>query len=299
MRGALRIGAGLLCLWCATGAGADTPRLVAPGLLSSEYGEYHPSHDAARDVLYFMRRTPGRFDYTLYQARRSGGRWSQPEVLPFSGRTRDAAPFIAPDGDTLYFDSRRPAEGLPRGSINLWRVSRGPGGWGEPELLRVPSSEPEASDEAGADEFGPVVTADGDLWFYSFRPPFRDGRHYRGFGPDFSRVEVAAELPDPSAATFVAYLYLSPDGRTAVIEGRSRAGRDTDLFFACRSPDGEWSEPEALPGVNSPQNDGGGALSTDGKSLWFTSDRPTDAPGARGANLYELSTDHLPIPCES
>lgn len=285
--------------------GADTavpfpqPELVAPGQVSTGQGEYSPSFHAERDELYFMRRTPGRFDYTLYVARRAGGAWQAPEVLPFSGMSRDGAPAIAPDGETLYFDSRRPAEGLRRGSINLWRVERTGSSWGEPALLRLASTEPEGSDAAGADEFGPVVTADGTLWFYSFRPPHREGRHYRATPPDYAAVAIDRDLPDPSAPTFVGYLALSADGRTAVIEGRARerGRRDSDLYYACRDDEGNWSETRPLEQVNTPWGEGGPALGTDGRSLWFSSDRPSGHPDAGDNNLWRIDTSTLPIPC--
>ena len=281
------------------GVAAPVPELVAPGRVSTKQGEYSPSFHAGRSELYFMRRTPGRFDYTLYVARFEDGVWSMPEVLPFSGLSRDGAPFIAPDGETLYFDSRRPAEGLRRGSINLWRVQRQGDRWGEPQALRSASSEPESADEAGADEFGPVVTADGTLWFYSFRPPYRDGRHYRAAPPDYEVVVVDAELPDPSAPTFVGYLALSPDGRTAVLEGRAegRGRRDSDLYYACLDDQGRWGEVKPLAQLNTPWSEGGPALGTDGASLWFSSDRPSGDRDAGDANLWRVATDQLPVPC--
>jgi hypothetical protein len=278
---------------------APAPELVAPGLVSTKQGEYSPSYHAGRSELYFMRRTPGRFDYTLYVARDENGTWSTPEVLPFSGLTRDDAPFIAPDGETLYFDSRRPAEGLRRGSINLWRVERQGDGWGDPEALRSASSEPDRADAAGADEFGPVVTSDGTLWFYSFRPPHREGRHYRAAPPDYETVVVDAELPDPSAPTFVGYLTLSPDGRTVVLEGRAggRDRRDSDLYFACLDDQGRWGDVKPLAQLNTPWNEGGPALGTDGASLWFSSDRPSGDREAGDANLWRVDTQVLPVPC--
>lgn len=221
-------------------------------------------------------------------------------ALPFSGLARDDAPFITADGGQLYFDSRRPADGVKRGSINLWRADRVRNEWSEPELLQAPSAGPEAPEPAGEDEFGPVLTGDGMLWFYSFRPPYRDGRHYRAAPPDFRAVSVDAKLPDPSAPTFVGYFYLTPDGNTALLEGRAegRGRRDSDLYFACREAGGEWSEVAALAQLNTSWGEGGPALSTDGSRLWFTSDRPSGNREASDANLWSVDTAELPVPCD-
>jgi hypothetical protein len=298
------------CLWLAASGStvaapmsgaAPTPELVAPGQLSTRQGEYSPSYHAERAELYFMRRTPGRFDYALYVSREVNGAWTEPALLPFSGLSRDDAPFITADGNQLYFDSRRPASALKAGSINLWRVDRLDDGWGEPVLLTFPSAGPDAPEAAGDDEFGPVLTGDGTLWFYSFRPPYREGRHYRAAPPDFEAVAVETELPDPSAPTFVSYFYLTPDGNTALLEGRAegRGRRDSDLYFACRGADGRWSAVMPLAQLNTGFGEGGPALGTDGRSLWFTSDRPSGHPEAGDANLWRVSTDALPVPCGS
>lgn len=65
-----------------------TPQLLAPGVLSTSSGEYSPTFDPVRSELAFIRRTPVRFDYTLYASRLGVGGWSMPQVLPFSGDYR-------------------------------------------------------------------------------------------------------------------------------------------------------------------------------------------------------------------
>lgn len=268
--------------------------LVAPGVVSTQDGEYSPTFDVARQELIFMRRTPGRFDYTLYSTRLGDDGWSAPVVLPFSGRDRDAGPALSPDGNTLVFDSRRPHPELGGRDIDLWRVERSGDDWGEPELILAASANPDDEPDAQRDEFGPVLTREGELLWYSFRRPERGGAFYR-LDLD-GEVRRDRSLPDPSAPTFVAYLALSADGTLAVIEGRSRSGRGTDLFYSCRGEDG-WSRAEPIDSINSDFGEGGPALTSDGASLFFVSDRPTRAPGAGDANLYRVSLHALGLPC--
>ena len=112
-------------------------RLIAPGIILTTNGEYSPTFDSDSNELIFMRRTPGQFDYTLYSSRWliDETRWTRPEILPFSGKSRDGGPYFAPDGQTLVFDSRRPDKDVVTNSINLWITTRNSGGWTEPELL--------------------------------------------------------------------------------------------------------------------------------------------------------------------
>lgn len=269
--------------------------LVAPGVVSTADGEYSPTFDRARGELVFMRRTPGKFDYTLYTSRLEDGRWTTPQPLPFSGEHRDAAPYFSPDGGTLLFDSRRPADGLEPRSINLWRAERDGDGWTEPRLLRAASKNAPVEDRVGADEFGPAVDAAGRLSFYSFRPPFRGGaRYFVGPGAP-GDVTLDADTPDPSAPTFVGYHYVDPVGDVVLLEGRAEGRRDNDLFWSARGADGAWSPALPLAALNTRAAEGGPFLSSDGQLLFFTSDRRADSSGAGDADLYVVETRDLPF----
>ncbi|MCX7552814.1 hypothetical protein OS175_02890 [Marinicella sp. S1101] len=273
-------------------AGAE---LVAADLISTSQGEHSPTFDATRNELVFMRRTPGQFNYTLYTSKLIDGAWTDPKVLPFSGTYRDGGASFSPDGGTLLFDSKRPVVGLPKNSINLWQVKRLQQGWGKPEPLAVLSANEPSESVAGRDEFGPIMTRSGEVLFYSFRQPNRAGSHYRGRPGEKPTAQI--DFPDPSQATFVGYLTLSADGRTAVIEGRSQTGRDTDLYYACQT-NGQWSEAEPLTAANSAAGDGTPYLSSDNQWLYFASDR-IEAKGPSGEpNIYRINTRTLPIPCE-
>lgn len=275
-------------------AADEVPQLVAPGVVSTSQGEYSPTYDARRKELVFMRRTPGRFDYRLFSSRRTADGWTTPVLLPFSGRYRDAGPSFSPDGSRLVFDSRRPHPLLGGNDIDLWQAQRLGDSWGTPTPLLAASVNPADEPAPQRDEFGPVLTAGGDLLWYSFRSPRRGGAFYR-LGED-GNVAMERELPDPSAPTFVAYFTLSADGSTAVIEGRNKARGDTDLFYSCRVA-GQWTAARPLPVVNSTSGDGGPYLAPDNSILFFASDRPTESSSSAASNIYSIPTDALPIPC--
>jgi Tol biopolymer transport system component len=270
----------------------DEVTLLGPGVVSTLMEEYSPTFDARRNELFFMRRTPGEFDYTLYSCRLTPQGWSVPEVLPFSGSYRDAAPCMSPDGESLFFDSRRPSA-LGSEDIDLWVARRQGSVWSDPVLLENASRNTSGELEAGRQDFGPAVDASGNLYFYSFRQPYRGGARYRASGSSYEIITLDDAIPDPSFATFVSYLALSPDGHLALMEGGAPNRRDTDLYYACRNDDGSWTEARPIPGVNTTDGEGGPSLTPDGKFLLFTSDRPSDDPSARGANLYLVSADRL------
>lgn len=66
-----------------------------------------------------MRRTPDRFDYTLVRSTFSERCWNDTEVLPISGVHRHGAPYSAPDGGVLYFDTASYGASIPVRSLGI------------------------------------------------------------------------------------------------------------------------------------------------------------------------------------
>ncbi|MTB51774.1 PD40 domain-containing protein [Lewinella sp. W8] len=226
------------------------------------------------------------------------GAWTRPEIINISGQYRDAAPYLSPDGNTLLFDSRRPTPEDPSNAINLWQSRRTATGWSQPEFLAVPSQNTDEEPTVGQDEFGPAMDDSGQLYFYSFRQPYRGGARY--VLPRLSDQDIRLDnsIPDPSDQTFISYLYVSPDATFAVMEGRARGRRDTDLFCSCKQEDGSWTEAVEVPGVNTAANEGGPFVTADGAYLLFTSNRRTKEASAGNANLYLVSAGKLREQCQ-
>lgn len=275
----------------------DDIHLLAPGLLSTSMGEFSPFFDFNSNELYFMRRTPGIFDYTIYQSKLTEEGWTTPEIASFSGKFRDAAPYLSPDGTTLFYDSKRPSFGLAAESINIWSTMRTGNGWAEPQLIRTPSLNSSSEPVPGRDEFGPAVDAEGNLYFYSFRQPNRGGHFYVSSAPDFQDVQLNSDLPDPSAPTFVSYLYLTPEGNFALLEGRTQGRRDTDIFCSRKLTNGTWTKAVNIQSINSTAGDGTPSMSADGKFVFFASDRKTTQSAASNPNLYMVSTKKILDEC--
>jgi outer membrane protein OmpA-like peptidoglycan-associated protein/tetratricopeptide (TPR) repeat protein len=92
----------------------------------------------------------------------SAGVWGEAELLPghISTEAQEKAPFLHPDGKTLYFSSDRVPSG---GGYDLWVVRRDTlGVWGVPVNLGVPVN-------TSGDEHGLVVSSSGDEAFFASR----------------------------------------------------------------------------------------------------------------------------------
>ncbi len=113
----------------------------------------------------------------------SNGTWQEAQLLPapINSSTNDKAPFLHPDGRTLYFASDRSPGG---GGYDIWMCQRdSTGTWGDAKNLGAPVN-------TTGDEHGLVVSADGREAMFSSRRSGTKGLDIlqfplpRGYQPD-------------------------------------------------------------------------------------------------------------------
>lgn len=258
-------------------------RLVGEGVLSTSADEIGITVGAGENEAFFVIRTPatvGRSLEVICHSRRAGGKWSEPEVAPFSGRFRDLAPALSPDGARLYFISNRSADGTaPKTDFDIWVVSRQGAGWSAPKPLPAPVNGP-------AQEYGVSVAADGTLYFASTRPGGKGEydiyrSHPEGPGGDaWSEPELLGDGVNTVGSEIQPAI--SPDGKTLVftaferddeLVGVHRGYRKGDLYVS-HLVGGTWSKARnAGPEVNSGAGESAPMFSADGRSLYFVSER--------------------------
>lgn len=153
---------------------------------------------------------------------------------------------------------------------------------------------------SNASEYGPVITADGNIMYFTSRRPGTTGRKedLNDFQPFediyFTRkVGYQWEMPRNMGAPINtsdhdATVGISPDGQQLYIyRGKINGG---DIFVS--TLDGTtWLEPVPLPEpINSPAHENSASLSYDGKTLYFVSNREG---GFGGKDIYavERNTD--------
>ncbi len=260
----------------------DTAELFAPGVVST--CKEHSAAMFAPDgtELYFGKMFPA----AIYLMRQVDGQWSEPEVAPFSGRYDDLYPFLSTDGKVIVFSSNRPLEsgGEPLGrQLHLWVVERTATGWADPAHLDLGIEPPVRLG-------GPAIAADGTLYFgrqveSASQDIFEVRRVNGGYGtPRNLGSPVNSDQPDHSP-------YVAPDGSYILFSSFHGSQGRSDLFVSFKADDGSWTRPLNLgPRVNSPWKDEFPYVSTDGKYLFFNSNRPSvlygspipDGPG----NVY-------------
>jgi Tol biopolymer transport system component len=272
------------------------PRLFAEGIVSTEDDESGGTFSPNGSEFYFVKLNP----YTTFPrmglvcvSRYRHGHWTQPEVVPFSGRDLDFPPKLSPDGKTMYFSSSRAASGTAARVLRIWSVERTADGWGEPRVLPAPVN----SDHSW--NWAPSVTRDGTLYFASNRGG-RTSHIYRSRLVSGSYVEPEKLGPEVNSEFNEADPYISPDETTLIFSssGADLAGTSdrpetlkgggvlyarADLYVSTNR-NGKWSSARHLGhGINSVADEASPSLTPDGRYLFFTSERspftvPTSHP---------------------
>jgi hypothetical protein len=83
------------------------PEVFANGVISTGEFESHLEIEPSGKRLYFVKSNPEFSFWTIYVSERKGKGWGKPAVAPFSGKYRDADPFITSDGRYFFFISDR------------------------------------------------------------------------------------------------------------------------------------------------------------------------------------------------
>ena len=148
-----------------TAAPGDTLQVFAPGVISADSGESFSTLSPDGREFYFTRHLPNWSAHRIMVSRYDGAKWTTPVTLPFSGRYNDREPKLSPDGKRMWFSSNRPVgqDTARRRDLDVWYVDRDAAGeWGTPQ-------HPGAPINTSAQEFCPVVAANGTLYFVSTR----------------------------------------------------------------------------------------------------------------------------------
>jgi Tol biopolymer transport system component len=251
------------------------PQVFEPGVIS--VGTYDTSAEFTPDgnTVYFLRGAPDFTFWTIYESHRINGKWSTPQVAPFSGQYSDADPCITADNQHMYFVSNRPISrgGTPKDDMDIWVMERQrDGSWGEPRHLNI---------NGDKDEWFPRLTSNGTLYFGSERPGGQGGSDIWKARPNADgtfqqpenlghEINSAENEYEPSVAPDESYMYLMANKK----EGLGRG----DIYFS-RNVNGHWTKPVNLGApINSPGYEFAPKFTPDGKYFIWGSARNTNFP---------------------
>ena len=298
---------------------AGQPELFGEGVFTTAAYDFFVAFTPDQRTAYFCRAN-GNFTYfTILETHRSGNRWTEPRVAPFSGRWSDADPHVSPDGAWIYWISNRPHAGdtgvvLTRGRDyhDIWFAERTASGeWGTPRLLGPPVSSPRSS------QWSPSVASSGNLYFGTIRSGGRGANDIwvsRLVGGVYQVPENLGDSINTRGSEVEPWI--APDESYLIFSAENRADNlgEHDLYISLRR-NGVWQRPRRLPRpINSEASDLNPSVSPDGRYLYFTStrsvfdevpSRPLDnrelwrrlmSPGNGLGDIYRVEMSRLGVP---
>jgi Tol biopolymer transport system component len=249
---------------------AIVAEMIGEGVVSTPDDEFGGTLAPDGKTLYFDKTVPAHYLYVLCESNLVNGKWSKPEVLPFSGLYRDSDPVLSPDGETMFFASDRPV--MPKAAderrFQIWQVKKMNRGWSEPTLV------PGAINTEGSQVFA-SVTNDGTMYFTSsrktgnydiFRSRLIDGKYQE---PE----DLGANINGAGIASLEAWI--APDESYLLIGSFGREGGygNSDLFVSFNE-NGTWRKPINLGTiVNTSAREYSPRVSADGEWLYFASEK--------------------------
>lgn len=204
--------------------------------------------------------------------RKVDGKWTQPELISFSGNAKDLEPFLSPDGLRLYFASNRKAiDDSSERNYDIWYVERSEldAEWSDPINLGEPVN-------TSGNEFYPAVTTEGDLYFTY------DGEGSKGEDDIFVSEYIDGKYSEPvslgqaiNSAGYEFNAFIAPDGSYLLFSGYNREDGfgSGDLYISYLGETGEWTPAINLgEAINSSRLDFCPFVDSNG-ILYFTSKR--------------------------
>jgi hypothetical protein len=269
--------------------------LFAPGIISTGDYESHAIFTPDGREMYFLKMAPNFSRWTIFVSHHRDGRWSEPEVAPFSGQYQDADPYITADGKHFYFISDRPVEagGERQSHHDIWVMDKTESGWSAPRHLPAPVNR-------DADSYYPIVLKNGTLYFGSQRRDSNGlGDIYRAVPQKNSTYAVENLGPPVNTSAGEYEAFVTEDEQLLLLAATRRPDSlgDYDLYLSHKQGDGKWSEPVNLgPEINSTARELSPKLTPGGKYLVWMSCRVPALPAKppRRATVEVLQELHAP-----
>lgn len=272
--------------------GQIKPQLFAEGIITEQANdELFITFTPDMKTLFFTKRVSGG-TFTIHFSEKKNRTWTTPKVASFSGKFKDQAPFISPDGKKLFFYSNRPLKGdNPKEDNDIWMVRKTKNGWSEPENLGLPVN-------SNLNEAHPSVDRKGNLYFWILEETaggfgksdilvskFVNGKYQK---PENVGNLINSEYYESSA-------YISPDGKFMIFcrdDVPGDLGR-ADIYISYFRQ-GNWTKPVHLgAGVNSSAFDFAPLVSPNKKFLFFSSNRSANPNEIGRQNIYFVEIKDL------
>jgi Tol biopolymer transport system component len=253
------------------------PELFAPGVISTGMAELNSVFSPDGSEFYFCVRNYR--TSSMFRLKMKNSRWTKPELLPFASRFGDIDLSVSPDGERLFFCSKRPV--VHPDSIktdhDIWVCQRSGDSWKDPVNLGPAVN-------SNQEDFFPTIARNGNLYFNSQRAGKGTNNIFVS-KPVNGEYKPAEKLgSEINIGTWNFDPYIDPDERFLIFASTAAGGYGaSDLYISFHNPDGTWTQAKNLGNlINTSGSEFSPSLSPDGKFFFYTAttawNRPPDNP---------------------
>ena len=202
---------------------------------------------------------------TILHSRRIGSVWSELDTAFFANEKGLETITISPDGQLLTYTRSNPIAGWPY-NTDIYFCNRTDKGWSDTQPFP-------AAINIEFREAGHALTSDRTLYFASGRPT--DDQKADIFmatciNGEYTTAEYVPNLSTPADEDGI---WISTDESYAIVESWQDENKK-DFYISFRNEDGSWTKLKNMgPKINSPGFEGTPKVSSDGKYLFFWTDR--------------------------
>jgi predicted esterase len=241
------------------------PEIFAPGIISTSGKEFAGTFSPDGKAFYFTR-SGGDMNLktnTIMVTKIEDGYWSEPKIASFSGLYFDFEPHITPDGEKLYFGSRRPFKDNGNSfKMHQWYLEKNTIGWSTPKPLGVPFDELPVmyiSVALNGNLYFSVDTKEAGIWFSKLV----NGSYNKP-------VKLSERI---NCLPAVLHPFIDPDENFILFDAQPHGHPvGPDLFISFRTPDGSWTKSESMGDKINVSREMCPSLSPDGRFLFFSRD---------------------------
>ena len=259
--------------------------------INSARSEYYPSFTINDSMLVFTRRGEGFREDFIRSRKGQDGNYEKASLVQGSlnAEPSKGGLMISQDGQWLIFAGYF-AQGF--GDFDLYICYATPQGWSDPFNFG-----PAINTEFW--ESSPTLSPDKQaLYFSSNRAGGFGGKDlyvsYRTIDGKWTPAENMGEKFNTAADELAPFIHA--DNQTLYFTSGGLPGYGgTDIFVSRKQADGTWGTPENLGyPINTIEDDGSLAVSADGKTAYFASDR-RDTRGGLDLYRFELPEENRPL----
>lgn len=248
------------------------PEVFAPGIISTVYLEHSPvSFSPDGKTAYWTSdfREFGTIEGRIFFSTQENGKWTSPQLAPFSENLNCYNPIFSNDGSTLYFFVQ-PIEEGKEPDPHIYRVEREKKGWSRPHVVDIPGMKGYLMTQFSLTKKGTLYfstdSEEGHGSFDIFRSQLINGRYTK---PENLGDAINGKYWD-------SYPYIDPEERFLIFTSMDRPDGygGMDLHISFRIDDGSWTQAVNMGDrINTKGVEALASVSPDGKWLFFVSNR--------------------------